>query len=167
MTQRRLGESYSFIHAIDTAQDTRYKIHEPQDTHTFTCAKHRVIEDTFPCTQIGWELGALFAVLGMNHMNHSRTGLRSIFDRLSSYIQRCFLPILQAICHLLMLIAVEINIDWQVEEERERKREGVPTHLWLILWGGCCSCLHCWPYFFAFEAKVSGRYKSIFGTRIW
>lgn len=41
MTQRRLGESYSFIHAIDTAQDTRYKIHEPQDTHTHLCQAPR------------------------------------------------------------------------------------------------------------------------------
>lgn len=156
MTQRRLGESYSFIHAIDTAQDTRYTSRKIHNAYIHTCAKHRVIEDTFP-----HRLGRIGCpVRGTRHESCESlgTGLRSIFDRLSSYIQWFCLPILQAICHLLMLIAVEINIDCQVPEGRVGREWGrggyrLPTHLWLILWSGCCSCLRCWPYFLPLRRK--------------
>lgn len=169
MTQRRLGESYSFIHAIDTAQDTRYtsKIH---NAYIHTCAKHRVIEDTFPHRLR--RIGCPVRCTRHESCESLGTGLRSIFDRLSSYIQWFCLPILQAICHLLMLIAVEINIDCQVPEGRVQRGEGervVPTADTFVT-NSLKRMLQLPPLlalFSAFEAKVSARYKSIFGTRIW
>lgn len=69
-----------------------------------------------------------------------------------------------------MLIAVQINIDCQVAEEREEwgEERGVPTADTFVTNSlkRMLQLPSLLALFSAFEAKVSARYKSIFGTRI-
>lgn len=101
----RLGESYSFIYsfAIDTVpSDTKYKQRTCRREsrnwrHIFGLGNSRYLA----WITASWHRIEIHLWLPFDHL---------YMDDATSW---------RAICHLLMLISVEIHIDWQVEEGRE------------------------------------------------